>query len=133
MAFLAALPLIGKIVAPLLGKVFDVVDQAVLDKDLAAQIKAQIQMKSMEIDHSEFVTEIEEKSKIVQAEATGHSWLQRNWRPITMMVFLVLVILDSFGWLPNKLAPQAWTLLSIGLGGYVVGRSAEKVDDRLKI
>ena len=38
-----------------------------------------------------------------------------------------LVICDSFGWLANPLAPQAWTLLQIGLGGYVVGRSAEKV------
>jgi hypothetical protein len=75
---------------------------------------------------------IEVQSNVIVAEAQGQSWLQRNWRPITMICFLILVILDSFGWLPNKLAPQAWTLLSIGLGGYVVGRSAEKVVNRLK-
>ena len=67
------------------------------------------------------------KSSIIVAEATGHSFLQRNWRPITMLTFLVLVVFDSFGWLANPLAKEAWTLLQIGLGGYVVGRSLEKI------
>lgn len=65
--------------------------------------------------------------KIIAAEAAGNSWLQRSWRPITMITFLVLVVFDSFGWLPSKLAPQAWTLLQLGLGGYVAGRSLEKI------
>ena len=67
------------------------------------------------------------KADIITAEATGQSWIQRNWRPITMLTFLVLVVLDSFGVLPFRLAAEAWTLLQIGLGGYVVGRSAEKI------
>ena len=53
--------------------------------------------------------------------------MQRNWRPITMLTFLALVVCDSFGWLANPLASEAWTLLQIGLGGYVAGRSVEKV------
>ena len=53
--------------------------------------------------------------------------MQRNLRPITMLTFLVLVVFDNFGWLPNPLAKEAWTLLQIGLGGYVAGRSAEKM------
>jgi hypothetical protein len=44
-----------------------------------------------------------------------------------MLTFLLLVVFDSFGWLTNRLAPEAWTLLQLGLGGYVVGRSAEKI------
>jgi len=67
------------------------------------------------------------KSDIITAEAMGASWIQRSWRPLTMLTFLGLVVLDSFGVLPFRLADQAWTLLQIGLGGYVVGRSAEKV------
>ena len=67
------------------------------------------------------------QSEIISAEAQGNGLLQRNWRPITMLTFLVLVVLDSFGWLANPLAPEAWVLLQIGLGGYVVGRSAEKL------
>ena len=67
------------------------------------------------------------KSNIVLAEAQGQSWLQRCWRPITMLTFLVLVLCDSFGLLPFRLAEQAWTLLQVGLGGYVAGRSGEKI------
>jgi len=67
------------------------------------------------------------QASVITAEAQGQSWLQRNWRPITMITFLVLVVCDSFGLLENRLAAEAWTLLQIGLGGYVVGRSAEKI------
>lgn len=70
---------------------------------------------------------VEAKSSIIVAEAQGQSFLQRNWRPITMLTFLLLVVCDSFGWLAFRLADQAWTLLQIGLGGYVVGRSMEKI------
>jgi hypothetical protein len=67
------------------------------------------------------------KTAIITAEANGQGILQRNWRPITMLTFLLLVVFDSFGWLTNRLAPEAWTLLQLGLGGYVIGRSAEKI------
>ena len=72
------------------------------------------------------------KTSIITSEATGESWMQRNWRPITMLTFLVLVVCDSFGWLVNPLADEAWVLLQLGLGGYVVGRSGEKIIGKLK-
>lgn len=96
------------------------------------KLKLQSQIKAVEnellakvIDYESQL--LENKTAIITAESTGQSWLQRNWRPITMLVFLLLVVMDSFGWLPNPLAPDAWTLLQIGLGGYVAGRSAEKI------
>ena len=70
-------------------------------------------------------------ARLVAAEAGGQSWLQRNWRPLTMLAFLVLVIADSFGLLAFRLSAEAWQLLQIGLGGYVVGRSVEKIVPRL--
>jgi len=70
---------------------------------------------------------LDSQMQIIKAEAQGNSWMQRNWRPITMLTFLALVVCDSFGWLPNRLAPEAWVLLQIGLGGYVAGRSLEKL------
>lgn len=70
---------------------------------------------------------VEAQSKVITAEAQGASWMQRNWRPITMLVFLGLVVADTFGLTQFRLASEAWTLLQIGLGGYVVGRSAEKI------
>ena len=75
---------------------------------------------------------LESKASIITAEATGQSWIQRNWRPITMLTFLGLVVCDSFDWLANPLAAEAWTLLQIGLGGYVVGRSGEKIINQIK-
>lgn len=67
------------------------------------------------------------QQKVIASEASSGSWLTSSWRPITMLTFLALVVCDSFGWLHSPLAPQAWTLLQIGLGGYTVGRSVEKV------
>ena len=70
---------------------------------------------------------MESKHDVIMSEAQGASALQRNWRPITMLTFLTLVVLDSFGLLLTPLAPEAWVLLQLGLGGYVVGRTAEKI------
>ena len=50
-----------------------------------------------------------------------------------MLSFLVLVILDSFGLLVFRLSDEAWLLLQIGLGGYVVGRSAEKMLPAIRV
>ncbi|MBD1584921.1 3TM-type holin [Pseudoalteromonas sp. S16_S37] len=66
------------------------------------------------------------QTQIITAEAQGHSWLQRNWRPITMLTFLILITADCLGWLEYRLSEQAWDLLKLGLGGYVIGRSVEK-------
>ena len=75
---------------------------------------------------------LESQANIITAEASGESWLQRSWRPITMLTFLVLVVLDSFGWLANPLSSEAWVLLQIGLGGYVVSRGVEKSVTQIK-
>lgn len=69
----------------------------------------------------------EARAKIIQAEAQSEHWLAASWRPITMLTFLVLAVGDAFGLLASPLKDEAWGLLQLGLGGYVVGRSAEKV------
>ena len=46
-------------------------------------------------------------ARLIAAEAGGRSWLQRNWRPITMLRFLALVIADSGGLLAFRLLDQA--------------------------
>jgi hypothetical protein len=71
---------------------------------------------------------VDARSKVAVTELTGASWLQRNWRPITMLIFVGLIVLDTFNWLPGpgKLSPEFMSLVKIGLGGYVIGRSFEK-------
>lgn len=87
--------------------------------------RMQIDMVNSALEYEKQVATM--KAEVIKAEAQGGSWIQQNWRPITMLTFLVLVVCDSFGILAFRLADEAWTLLQIGLGGYVVGRSVEKV------
>lgn len=108
----------------------ELVDDLVTSKEEKLQLKKEIMKIENELTKKivEYESQLlESQSSILKAESTGHSWLQRNWRPITMLTFLVLVVFDSFGVLKNPLAKEAWLLLQIGLGGYVVGRSAEKI------
>tara|TARA_R110000772_G_scaffold163117_6_gene274279 strand:+ start:2579 stop:2944 length:366 start_codon:yes stop_codon:yes gene_type:complete len=70
---------------------------------------------------------LQSQTAIITAKSTGQSWIQRNWRPITMLTFLAFFVMDSFAWLPTPLAKEAWILLQIGLGSYVSGLSAEKI------
>ena len=90
-----------------------------INPEKKAELEAQLLTLESEI--------LKVQANVIMSEANGQSWLQRSWRPITMLVFLVLVVLDSFGLLPFRLASEAWSLLKIGLGGYVIGRSAERV------
>ena len=126
------LGLIGSIAGPLLKGVFDVVDKAVEDKDQAARIKARLQ----EMVLTGQMKEIEAAASIIVAEAKGESWLQRNWRPMLMCLF-GLIVANNYVLAPYVLMflnidveldipPDMWDLLKIGVGGYVVGRSVEK-------
>ena len=45
--------------------------------------------------------------QVIDAEAKGESWVQRNWQPIAMLTFLVLVICDSFRLLAFRLSKEA--------------------------
>ena len=133
MGLLSALPIIG----PIIEKIVGVVDQAVSDKDLAARLKAELKSELMALDASVLEKELDAKTKIIVAEAQGHSWLQRNWRPI-LMITIVAVIANNYLLYPYlslfwtdapaiELPPKLFNLLAIGVGGYVVGRSGEKM------
>lgn len=74
---------------------------------------------------------MEARSSIIAAEANSQSWIARNWRPITMLTFLVLVVLSSLGAFGVDVHEEFWAILKIGLGGYVIGRSAEKIVPQL--
>ena len=75
---------------------------------------------------------LQARAAIVNSEAQSDHWIVASWRPIVMLTLTALVVVDSFGWLANPLSGEAWLLLQIGLGGYVVGRSGEKIAKTLK-
>ena len=120
------LSLIGQIFKPAMDMIDNVhtsTEEKLIQKAQLLELQTTFLTEALEYE----TEQLKSKTAIIMAEAQSASWLARSWRPITMLTFLVLVVADSFGWLPFRLASQAWTLLQIGLGGYVVGRSAEKV------
>ena len=70
-------------------------------------------------------------AKIVETEAASTYWLAANWRPLLMLTFGGLIVARWFGWAAPELSEaeyiKLWDIVQLGLGGYVIGRSVEKV------
>jgi len=113
-----------------IGKIIDDLFTSDEERD-AAKHKIISVLKEKEIELQRMQTDI------IIAEAKGN-WLQRSWRPILMLSFGFIIIYNKFaaplfGWPIPILEGEFWTLLQIGIGGYVVGRSAEKIADKINI
>lgn len=71
------------------------------------------------------------QADIVKTEAASTHWLAANWRPLLMLVFGGLIVARWFGWAAPNLSEseylKLWDIVEFGLGGYVVGRSVEKI------
>ena len=110
-----------------LGSIDGIVNKFVPDKTEQLKMKAALETEIYNV----IKAEINARSTIIQAEATGQSWLQRNWRPITMLVFVGLVVARWLGFsaqgISHEVELKLLSIIQVGLGGYVVGRSAEKV------
>lgn len=124
--------LITKALGAITGPLFSVIDKAVTDKDEANRLKSEIQSQLIESQDSLLKAQMQ----IILAEAQGESWLQRNWRPLLMIV-IVAVIANNYLLAPYlgaifgvglqlDLPERLWDLMTIGVGGYVTGRTVEK-------
>lgn len=101
---------------------------------LATDIREAI--KGKEIDPNKLIDVYLEVAKL-QANVLGielqGNWLQRSWRPL-LMLLIIFVIFNNYilaMYFPStfNLLPiddNLWSILEIGLGGYVIGRSLEK-------
>lgn len=108
-------------------------------------IRGNVQLKLIELEHKVLEHEtkvLEAQQAVLVAEAQGKNWLQRNWRPLLMLVIVIIIannyiLFPYFSMLTDnvkmlELPPQLFTLLSVGVGGYVVGRSGEKIAQSLR-
>lgn len=130
--------LISQILGTVAGPVFEIIDQAVEDKDQAVRLKNAVQQRL--IDQQD--ARLNARMKVILAEATGESWLQRNWRPLLMIVIVAIVANNyllapylgaMFGvGLQLQLPEQLWDLMTLGVGGYIAGRSGEKIAGTLR-
>ncbi len=123
------------IVGEAIGKVTGLIDD--LHTSDEEKLAAKASILAVQTDLTKAVLDYEaklasEQGQTVRAEVTGHSWMQRNWRPIVMLLFAYIiahnyVLVPVLGLSGVDIPSDMWQLLKIGLGGYVIGRSAEKI------
>ena len=113
------------LIGPILGTVNKIIDG--LSASSADKAKMKAEVTSAIIDQSN--KELEGQIQAVMAEATGESWLQRNWRPITMLTFVTLIVARWLGYVDLTTEETQWgyRIMEIGIGGYILGRSGEKI------
>jgi len=123
------------VLAPIIG---DLVKRLIPDGDKSLDVEKEIKLALLEnTDSLEAL-----RGKIVLEEAKSSSWLTSTWRPLLMMVivaivavnYLIFPVLNLFigQKLMIDLPVELWNLLQIGVGGYIVGRSGEKMVDTWK-
>ncbi len=136
---------ISSLISGLAGPVSGVINKFISKKE--DQMKAQAELDRIQKDFEKKLIDqqsqmLNAQKDLITAEVTGHPF-QRNWRPALMWIIILIIannylvapivnqLSTVFGWgtilplleLPDKL----FNLMSIGLGGYIVGRSAEKI------
>jgi len=121
------------------GSVFKDIREAITGeaiKDPVKQAEILAKLQQLELEYTKM------RANIIEAEAKSDNWLTSSWRPITMLVF-VFIIFNNYVLVPYAqafgahipsldLTNEMWGLLKIGIGGYIVGRSAEKVAKSIK-
>ena len=121
MSWTAAIPLIGTII-----------DRVLPDEKVALHARQELAEMAMrgELD------ELSQRMQVIVAEAKGESWLQRSWRPIVMLVFTALVVCRWLGWTTPDLSEavelKLFSIVQLGIGGYIASRGIEKVADKIR-
>jgi Holin of 3TMs, for gene-transfer release len=124
------------------GPLSSIIDAYVADVELRRKLKADLEASLL--DHLAKSQELQQT--IVLAEIKSDQWLAANWRPILMLVlmgFLLLVglVIPTLDWIAghpipyqprwNELPSGFWDFLSVGVGGYIGGRSLEKISGQV--
>lgn len=128
-----AFPLL-EVIGVVFKPIVDLIDDLTLSPEEKAKLNyevfkahSEVFLKALDFEKAA----LEAQSRIVEAEAKSEHWLTSSWRPIVMLTFAGLIVARWFGYsapnIPLEIETQLWTLLQIGLGGYVAGRSVEKV------
>ncbi len=131
--------LFGKVTAPAASTVLDSVGELAKDirtaitGDIPPEKRASLYEKILDITLE--ITKV--RANIITTEAQGN-WMQRSWRPVLMWVCIFIV---AWNYIINPLAglnralnlpDKLWNLLILGVGGYIAGRSGEKIVDTLR-
>ncbi len=109
---------------PVLG---NVLDRILPDTEAKEKAKAELVLELAKNAHELHKAAADN----IKTEAASQHWLAANWRPLTMLTFTVLIVARWFGFTAPNLSEaeylKLWDIVELGLGGYVIGRSAEKI------
>lgn len=132
----------------LIKEIFAPAAKMVDDLHTSTEEKLQLKALLMELENklieklSEYFTEVLKAQKeIIIAEIKG-SWLTRNWRPLLMLMTMAMIF-NNYIFVPYlnawldwgvtlEIPKDMWTMLQLGVGGYVGGRSVETVVKTIK-
>ena len=107
----------------IVGAVSELVDRLTLP----AREKKQLETDLLKVFVEWEQRVMEARSEVLAEEVRGN-WLQRSWRPLVMLTFALIVLVGTFTSLPILAdTSRFWELLEVGIGGYVMGRSGEKI------
>ncbi len=103
------------------------IDRLVRDPDKRDEARLELMKLAQEGELNELLP----RAEIIKTEAASSHWLAANWRPLVMLTFTALIVARWFGWAAPNLSEaeylKLWGIVEIGLGGYVIGRTVEKV------
>ena len=119
------------IASKVIGKVIDIIDKKVEDKDLKEKLKSEINSLLVQKD----IQEISAQGKIIMEEIHGNT-LQRSWRPL-LMYLILLILFNNYILFPYlslftdkvkvlDMPSLFWYFLIVGIAGYIPARTYEK-------
>tara|TARA_R100000808_G_C2076445_1_gene101942 strand:- start:234 stop:647 length:414 start_codon:yes stop_codon:yes gene_type:complete len=135
------MPLVSAIL-PIVGNVMD----RILPEDKNKRMEVERELNMALMQNSAAIEQA--AASVIKAEAESEHKITATWRPILMLTITAIV-----GWnylaaplvelcvrlfagdaipLSIPLPEELWNLLMIGVGGYVVGRSGEKIARNMK-
>lgn len=121
---------------PIIDSILKTVNKFIPDQESRDKLKSELYKQEAEISKLQH--------DLIKGEQNSDNWITRNWRPLFMALcggiigihwFMydvlpyVRTIFDFNFWIPQDpgLDPELWTTIRIGIGGYIGGRTAEKI------
>lgn len=113
----------GETANKIIGTVGSAIDALTTTNEEKSNLKNQLTKTVM----SELNKLSEHQKEIIISETKGN-FIQRSWRPILMLTFAAVVVISCFYEVKlNNVPEKFWSLLQLGIGGYIGGRTVEKV------
>ncbi|MYE06344.1 MAG: hypothetical protein F4Y04_03840 [Chloroflexi bacterium] len=125
-----ALPIIGELVkgaSAIIDEFHTSAEEKLAAKHKLSELQVAMNEKALEYE----TARVRETASTIRAEAASSHWLAANWRPLVMLIFAGLMVAHWLGRTPENLSEaqvlELMNIIKISLGGYVVGRSVEKI------